>query len=45
MEMWRCDYFADPNTSVMYIDLDIVPLDYFRIPRCPKDTIWMIDEN
>ena len=42
MEMWRCDYFDNPNTSVMYIDLDIVPLDYFRIPRCPKNSIWMI---
>ena len=45
MEMWHCNYFDNLNTSVMYIDLDIVPLDYFRLPRCPKDTIWMIDEN
>lgn len=45
MEMWHCNYIDNPDTSVMYIDLDIVPLDYFRLPRCPKDTIWMVDEN
>ena len=43
-EIFRNDYH-DNNTSILYLDLDVIPINYFKLCRCPKNTIYLIDEH
>ncbi len=43
-EIFRND-FHDKNTSVLYVDLDIIPINYFKINRCPKNKVYLLDEQ